>query len=69
MGVYDQKPCPCGSGKLRWPNWDARGIFLRFTCDDCHKEKMKGYRREVLADPNYDAPDLGDDEEARRDGW
>jgi hypothetical protein len=47
------KSCPCGSGKPRRDNHDARGIFLTFTCDDCHKRKMAGFRPEVLTNPNY----------------
>ena len=53
MGLYDRKPCPCGSGKMRFPQLDARGIFLCFTCHDCHTKKMKTYRPNVLTDPNY----------------
>jgi hypothetical protein len=47
------RDCPCGSGKDRWPNSDARGIFLCFTCDDCHDAKMAKYRPEVLTDADY----------------
>lgn len=46
-------PCNCGSGKPREEQRDARGIFLCFTCDDCHDEKMKRYRPDVLTDPSY----------------
>jgi hypothetical protein len=34
--------CPCGSGEAREAQHDARGIFLRYTCDACHAEKMRG---------------------------
>ena len=45
--------CDCGSGlESYWQN-DARGIPLCRTCDNCHDEKMKRYRPEVLDDPNY----------------
>jgi hypothetical protein len=47
------KPCSCGSGKRRSPQYDARSIFLTYTCDDCHDRKMAGYRPDVLTDPNY----------------
>ncbi|HEY7417406.1 MAG TPA: hypothetical protein VH593_19640, partial [Ktedonobacteraceae bacterium] len=47
--------CPCGSGKdSSWQN-DARGIPLCRTCEDCHEQKMSGYRSDVLSDPNYSA--------------
>ena len=60
--MNDNRPCPCGSGQLsRW-QYDARGIELCRTCEVCHDARMAGYRCEVLEDPAYDAPDLGDDE-------
>jgi hypothetical protein len=33
--------------------FDARGIFLTYTCEDCHDRKMAGYRPDVLTDPAY----------------
>lgn len=53
MGKNDIRPCPCGSGKpSQWVN-DARGIPLARVCKDCKDEKLKGFRPEVLTDPNY----------------
>lgn len=49
------KPCICGSGKLSYWQFDARGIELCRTCPDCHDEKMSQYRKDVLNNPNYDA--------------
>jgi len=49
------RTCPCGSGKLSTWAYDARGIPLCRTCPKCHARKMKGYRPEVLEDPNYEA--------------
>lgn len=50
---YDTRPCPCGSGKpSRWQH-DARNIPLCRTCEDCHEEKMRRYRPNVLTDPSY----------------
>ena len=46
-------PCPCGSGRMSYWQHDARGIPLCRTCDKCHKEKMAGYRPEVLTDSDY----------------
>jgi hypothetical protein len=34
---------------------DARGIELCRTCEACHDDKMKRYRRDVLVNPNYEA--------------
>lgn len=55
MSLHEPRPCPCGSGlESFWVN-DARGIPLCRTCDKCHDEKMKRYRKDVLTDPNYEA--------------
>lgn len=48
MGLYDAKPCHCGSGEIREPQFDGRGIFLTFTCSKCHKEKMSKYNPVIL---------------------
>ena len=45
--------CPCGSNKYPDAQHDARGIFLCYTCDKCHDEKMERYRPDVLSDPDY----------------
>jgi len=47
------RACPCGSGLDSSWQVDARGIELARTCLKCHRDKMKGYRREVLTNPNY----------------
>jgi hypothetical protein len=48
MSEYDAKPCPCGSGELREPQYDGRGIFLTFTCPDCHEQKMSRFNPTIL---------------------
>jgi hypothetical protein len=53
MGEYTRRICSCGSGKLSFWRYDARGIELCRTCDLCHDAKMAKYRPEVLNDPNY----------------
>lgn len=53
MSRHQIRPCPCGSGKPSQWQFDARGIELCRTCDDCHKTKMSGYRSDVLTDANY----------------
>jgi len=50
-----ERPCSCGSGLPSSWQHDARGIPLCRTCDRCHAAKMRGYRPEVLTDPNYEA--------------
>ena len=40
-----------------WREWcqlfRLRGIFLTYTCDDCHDRKMAKFRPDVLTDPSY----------------
>ncbi len=55
MGIYDKKPCPCGSGHDSWWESDARGIPLCRVCESCQKTKLAKYRPEVLANPQYSA--------------
>lgn len=62
-GEWDRDLCSCGSGKQRWPEYDARGIFLAYVCEGCVKEKLSGYRQDVLDNPNYEA-----DEDIEPDG-
>ena len=48
----------------RWPESDARGIFLCYVCEKCRSHKLAGYRPEVLRDGNYQA-----DEDIEPDDW
>jgi hypothetical protein len=45
--------CSCGSGEEHWAEFDARGIFLTYVCEQCRDQKLKKYRKDVLDDPNY----------------
>lgn len=47
------KKCPCGSGEPRNEVYDARGIFVAFTCSECEERKLKGYRKDIFTDSNY----------------
>lgn len=47
------RPCPCGSGKPRTAQYDARGIFMCYTCEDCHQKRVAGFTRDVRTNPNY----------------
>ena len=40
-------------GRLGLPAPYARGIFLTYTCEDCHDRKMAQFRPDVLTDPSY----------------
>jgi hypothetical protein len=54
---YTPKTCHCGSGEIRESQYDARGIFLCYTCSVCEAEKLSKYRPEVLTDSQYDTFD------------
>lgn len=45
--------CPCGSGEFPEAVHDARGIFVAYVCNRCEKERLKGYRDDIFADPGY----------------
>lgn len=47
------RECPCGSKEFPDAQHDARGIFLCYSCDRCHAEKMSHYRPDVLTDADY----------------
>lgn len=50
---YSSKPCPCGSDLDAHEVSDARGIYIGRMCDKCEKERLKGFRKDVLEDPHY----------------
>ena len=54
--------CPCGSGEFGEAHHDARGIFLTYACSSCEKDKLAGFRPDVLTDPNYWADEPIDEE-------
>jgi len=47
------RPCPCGSHRESWWEYDARGIPLCRVCERCRTEKLSHYRPDVLTDPSY----------------
>lgn len=48
--------CPCGSGEVGEPAFDAQGIYLCRVCDHCRDEKLSGYRPEIV--DGYDQSDV-----------
>ena len=58
MGVQSREDrirlCSCGSGEEPEEVYDARGIFIANVCSKCRKDRLKGYRLDVLNDPNYE---------------
>lgn len=49
------KLCSCGSGKVREPLYDARGIFCSYVCPKCVAKVKAGYRPEIFSDGQYEA--------------
>ena len=56
------RKCFCGSELDRREEYDARGIFLCFTCAECRDSKLSRYRPDVLTDPNYWADEQIEDD-------
>jgi hypothetical protein len=52
--IADEKTCPCGSGRLCWDLFDARGIYCCKVCSKCMDKKKQRYRTEIFTNPNYD---------------
>lgn len=48
-----ERLCFCGSMQPKEAEYDARGIFLTYVCDECRAEKLGHYRSDVLTDSNY----------------
>ncbi len=48
------RPCSCGSGLASEEVLDARSIYICRVCDKCREDKLRGFRPEVLSDPNYE---------------
>lgn len=42
-----KRRCPCGSGLDKDPQYDGYGIFLTYTCNECHARKMAGFRSDI----------------------
>jgi cbb3-type cytochrome oxidase cytochrome c subunit len=50
------RQCPCGSGEYQDDNYDGHGIFLCYSCSQCHAEKMKGFRSDIFEAYDCDEP-------------
>ena len=60
--MNDDRLCLCGSGFTSWWEYDARGIPLCRVCEKCRPQKLRGFRRDVLENPNYLADEPIDEE-------
>ena len=49
------RTCSWGAGQLPRPSYDARNIFVAYVCDECHEDKLSGYRPEIFTDSRYEA--------------
>jgi hypothetical protein len=54
--------CPCGSGEFPQAQYDARGIFLCYTCSKCEAIALSRYRPDVLNNSNYEADEPIDED-------
>jgi len=54
--------CLCGSGLLRYPLKDARGIFCDYVCQSCEAEKKKLFRSDIFEDAFYFADEPVDED-------
>ena len=61
--LREPEKCFCGSGRERFPLADARGIFVKYICDECEDEVKSHYLPEIFTDSRYEADDLGDDDD------
>ena len=43
MGIYDVRPCPCGSGEPSQWMFDCKGIPLDRVCTECADAKRARY--------------------------
>jgi len=50
---HDTNYCPCGSRISCKAVYDARNIFVFFSCEKCDEDKRKKYRPEIFTDRNY----------------
>ncbi len=57
--------CRCGSGEQAYWLFDAQGIELCKGCSNCEREKLRGYRPEILT--GYDQSDV--DEPIEAEEW
>jgi hypothetical protein len=48
--------CNCGSGEIKYPLYDGYGIFLTYACEQCEKDKLKGFRSDIMEHYECDEP-------------
>jgi hypothetical protein len=63
MGLYDKRPCPCGSGKMSQWLTDARGIPVKRVCPACEHLIMEKYRPQIFTNSKYEASEPIEEEE------
>ena len=45
--IPERHQCNCGSKKWKEAQYDGHGLFLTYTCEDCHAKKMSGFRQDI----------------------
>lgn len=48
--------CQCGSGLESEREHDGHGIYLGSFCDECRKERLKGYRSDIFENYECEEP-------------
>ena len=52
----DGDPCACGSGQPKYALYDGHGIFLTYVCEKCKKDRLKGFRSDIMDNYACDEP-------------
>ncbi len=61
--MTNSQTCPrCEKEVYAEARFDARGIYITRCCDECWAEVKKGYREDVLSNPNYECDEPIDEE-------
>lgn len=60
---YRNRLCNCGSELVPETIYDARGIYVTKCCEKCKAERLKGYRKDIFTDSEYECDEPIDAEE------
>ena len=54
------RKCACGSGDIRFPLYDGKGIFMTYACSQCEDSKISEFRSDIMED--YDCDEQVDED-------
>ena len=52
----DGDPCACGSGLPKYALYDGHGIFMTYVCKKCKKDRLRGFRSDIMSAYACDEP-------------